>query len=102
MEIENRPENVPYIVHESSLARMERINKRLWIALLLVICLFVATNAGWIWYESQFETVSTTVTQTSDGSPNNYIGNDGDIFNGTEKVEAQEGNADGNSNNPQA
>lgn len=100
MDNQNRPENVPYIVHESALARMERINKRLWIVLILVISLFVATNAGWIWYESQFETVTTTVTQTSDGSPNNYIGNDGDIYNGTEKAETQEGNADGNSNNP--
>lgn len=82
MDNENRPENVPYIVHESSLARMERINRRLWIALILVICLFVATNAGWIWYESQWEVVETEITQENDGGYNNYIGNDGDIYNG--------------------
>lgn len=100
MENQNRPENVPYIVHESSLARMERINRRLWIALILVICLFVATNAGWIWHESQWEVVETTVTQTNEGSANNYIGNDGDIYNGTEKVIAPEGNTNNNNAKP--
>lgn len=82
MDNENRPENVPYIVHESSLARMERINRRLWIALILVICLLVATNGAWLWYESQWEVVETEITQENDGGYNNYIGNDGDIYNG--------------------
>lgn len=80
MEIENRPENVPYIVHESSLARMERINKRLWIALLLVICLFVATNAGWIWYESQFVDESWTYEATTDNGGTAVANGEGEVF----------------------
>ncbi len=36
-EEKNGAPDVPYIVHESELARMERINKRLWIALLLAL-----------------------------------------------------------------
>ena len=76
-------EPVPYIVHESAMARMERTIKRLWIVLILVICLLVATNGAWLWYESQWEVVETTeITQENDGGYNNYIGNDGDIYNG--------------------
>ena len=76
-------ENVPYIVHESSMARMERQAKRLWIAVLLLIVMLVGTNAAWLYYESQLETVEKwEITQENDGGYNNYIGNDGDIVNG--------------------
>ena len=46
--VHNSPENVPYIVHESSMARMERQIKRLWIATIVAVCLLFASNAGWI------------------------------------------------------
>ena len=46
------PESVPYIAHESSMARMERQIKRLWIALIVVIAMLFASNAGWLIYES--------------------------------------------------
>ena len=58
------------------------INK-LWVVIILLIVLLFGTNAAWIYYESQWEVVETTeVTQTNDSGYNNYIGNDGDIFNG--------------------
>ena len=80
---QNVPESVPYIAHEASMARMERQAKRLWIAMLLLIVLLVGTNAAWLYYESQLETVeSLEITQENDGGYNNYIGNDGDIVNG--------------------
>ena len=44
------PENVPYFVHEASMARMERQIKRLWITVLVLIAMLVATNGAWIWY----------------------------------------------------
>lgn len=71
--------SVPYLVHEGSMARMDRIIKRLWITVIVLIVLLVATNAGWIYYESQFEMVEekTTVTQDADGnSDNTFIGGD--------------------------
>ena len=81
--VQNAPENVPYIVHESSMARMERQIKRLWITVLVLIVMLVATNGAWIWYCNQWETVeSWKITQENDGGYNNYIGNDGDIVNG--------------------
>lgn len=79
--------NIPYIVFESSQARMERVNKRLWIALLVLIVALIGTNAGWIYYESQFEySTTTTVTQeaTSDGNSDINLRGIGDNFYGGE------------------
>ena len=74
---------IPYIVHESAMARTERSAKRLWIVVLVLIVMLVGTNGAWIWYEAQFDVVETTevVQENSDGY-NDYIGNDGDIGNG--------------------
>ena len=69
-------------VHESDLDRLERINKRWFFAWLITFILLVGCVAGFIYYESQWEVVTTTeVTQQNDGGYNNYIGNDGDIYN---------------------
>lgn len=46
--VQNAPENVPYIVHEASMARMERQIKRLWITVLFLISVLAATNVTWI------------------------------------------------------
>lgn len=73
-------ETVPYIVHEGMMARAERTAKRLWITILLLIVLLVGTNGAWIWYQSQFEDIA--ISQENEDGYNNFIGNDGDIFNG--------------------
>lgn len=86
---------VPYIVHEASEARLERIIKRLWAVVIILIVLVVATNGAWIWYESQWEVVETTVTQQNDRGLNNYVGGDGGIYNGDEAF-----NADNHDQNP--
>lgn len=71
---------VPYVVHESAMARSERHNKRLWIVILVLIGVLIGTNLAWIIYEAQFDVVEeTTITQENDNGYNNYIGNDGDI-----------------------
>lgn len=56
--------------HESALAREDIKNKRLWILVIILLCMLFGSNAGWVWYESQFEDV-TTVTQEvdTDNSP---------------------------------
>ena len=74
-------EKVPYIVYEGEMARAERRQKRDFIVILILIIALILSNAGWIYYESQWETVS--VTQENEDGYNNYIGNDGDIYNGT-------------------
>ena len=50
-----------YMAFESSQACMERVNLKLWIVVLVLIVALIGTNAGWIWYENQFE--DTVVTQ---------------------------------------
>ena len=72
--------SVPFVAHESAMARADRHNKRLWILVILLVVLLVASNCAWLWYQSQSETVEeTTITQDNDNGYNNYIGNDGDI-----------------------
>ena len=80
--ISQTPKDVPYIAHESAVARLERVIKRLWVLVLVLIVLLAASNAAWIWWESQYETIETTITQENADGYNNYIGNDGDIVNG--------------------
>lgn len=70
------PENVPYIVHESAMARSERTIKRLWITILTLIFLLVGSNCVWIWWNSQWETVYQEVTQEADNGTNNFVGGD--------------------------
>lgn len=74
--------DVPYIVHESIMARMERMIKRLWILCILLVLLLVGTNAGWLYYQSQFETVESSTVQTvkqdtgGGSGNNNFVGRD--------------------------
>ena len=73
------PSNVPYVVHESAMARAERQNKRLVWVIVLLIVLLVGSNIGWLVYESQFETVESweqEVVQEADNGENHFIGGD--------------------------
>lgn len=83
--VQNAPESVPYIVHESSMARMERQVKRGWIALIVAVVLLFASNAAWLYAWMQYDYTSEEVivdVNSDDGGNANYIGNDGDIVNG--------------------
>ena len=69
--------------HESDLDRMDRINKRWFIAWLVTFVLLVACVAGFVWYESQWqvveETTTTEVEQDADNGGNNefkFVGGD--------------------------
>lgn len=83
-------------IYESTLDRLERINRRWFIAWLITFVLLVGCVAGFIWYESQWEYFETTVTQENDGGFNSYIGNDGDINYGDEAIEEAISDTDNN------
>ena len=70
---QNAPENVPYIVHESAMARMERTAKRLWITILTLIFLLVGSICAFILWNSQRETIYQEVTQEADTGTNNEV-----------------------------
>ena len=78
--IAQTPKDVPYIAHESAVARLERVIKRLWVLVLVLIVLLAASNAAWLYYESSFEEIR--IEQENESGYNNFIGNDGDIYNG--------------------
>ena len=69
--------SVPFAVYESAMTRAERNFKRMWILIIILLALFVGTNAAWIWYESQFKEIE--IVQENEDGYNNFIGNDGDI-----------------------
>ena len=76
-ENKNLPESIPYIAHESEVARLERIIKRMFIICIALIVVAVGTNAYWIWYESQWqdEVITQEIQQDSgEGGNNSYSG----------------------------
>ena len=80
---EQYAEPVPYIVHEGTMARAEITIKRLWITILLLIVLLFGSNAGWLWYESQFEETTTTIEAEADDGGNAVANNNGMVnYNG--------------------
>ncbi len=82
---DQKQENVSYFVHEGIMARMERTVKRLWIALIIAVILIFVSNGMWLYAWMQFDYVDTdrSIDINADNGTANYIGNDGDITNGT-------------------
>ena len=78
--IAQTPKDVPYNAYEVALARLDRVIKRLYKLIVLLIILLVASNAAWLYYESSFEEIR--IEQENESGYNNFIGNDGDIHNG--------------------
>lgn len=74
------------IERDLAIAVMHKANFRLWVALLVTIILLVASNLGWVYYESQFVETDTSfldVDQESESGSNFFVGRDGDNYNGT-------------------
>ena len=87
--LSNQERDDAYRIYETSMARMDRQLKRLWIALIVAVIATVATNIAWLIYISQYDFESYEVAADNDGVAN-YIGNDGDIYNGSESFGAKE------------
>lgn len=85
-------EQIPFIAFESALARLERTNRRLFILCIILILLLLATNMGWLYWESQFTTTeSTEVSQDIDtGNGDANITGIGDIVYGESETESNQ------------
>lgn len=82
----NRPEVIPYAVHEISEAKNERILKKLITALIIAIALIFASNAIWLYAWCQYDySSSETIEATQDGEGINIVGG-GDISYGAEST----------------
>lgn len=53
---EQKSVTIPYFLHEGEMERLEKINKKQFVLIILLIIALIGTNAGWIIYESQFDT----------------------------------------------
>jgi len=60
----------------------KKTNKRMFIALILVLFMWFATIGYLVYVLNDIGTEETTITQDAPDGNNNYIGNDGDIING--------------------
>lgn len=69
--------------HEKEMTRMETVNKRWFIAFLVVLVMLFASNLAWVIYESQLQDV--TITQEADTGENgqNYLNGTGVFSYGT-------------------
>ena len=79
--VKSAPENVPYIVHEATMARMERHIKRLWIAVIVSVCLLFVSNAGWLYAWCQYDYSSEETIYQQDGEGTNIIGDSNEVGN---------------------
>lgn len=88
--------NIPYIVYEAAQARSERTVKRLILALIIATTLIFASNLAWIyvWKQYDYSSEETKIDVRADKGTANYIGNDGDITNGTDYGLQEEENED--------
>lgn len=73
-------EPVPYIVHESAMARQERTIKRLWI-LIIILVLVIAGLLGYIIWEKEMYDVTVTETYTSESDDGGVaiVNRDGEV-----------------------
>lgn len=85
---------VDYLVHEQSQVRADRVNRRSFIIIIILIVALVGTNAGWIYYENQFTDISTTyeAEQKIENGTGNAIITDGVHINGTDNAECESNN----------
>lgn len=80
---------VPYIVYEGAMARMERTIKRLFILLIVSVLIAFVSNIVWLYWWNQYEYVTETETYSyqQDGSGLNLIGDRNHINDGSEIYE---------------
>lgn len=84
----NNIKDVPYLVHEGDMTRMERTNERLWIIIIILIILFVGSIAYIIYEKDQYEDVVVT-TEVDTGEGDATVTGIGNIFYGENKTNSE-------------
>lgn len=82
---ENTNVTVPYVVHEATVARQERQIKRMWIALIVAWAVVLAIVGIFTYERLQYDYTGTyeeIIVDAEDNGNANYIGQDGNIYNG--------------------
>lgn len=81
--------DVPYIVHEGILARMERQLKRLFLTVIVLIAALILSNGAWLYAWLQYDYDSEIITAEQDGRGINIVGG-GDVQFGAESYYQEE------------
>lgn len=68
------------------LSMLKKQLRALWFIIFLLLAALVGTNMAWLYVFQSYDYV--TVDSSGD-APANYIGNDGDIYNGTSESEKE-------------
>lgn len=71
--MQNNENNVPFIVYEGTITKLEYMNKRLFYIIVFLIVALIATNSLWISYEMQYQDI--TLTQEVKQRANSDSGN---------------------------
>ena len=79
--------NIPYMVYEDDMARMERQITRLWKVIIFLVIAIIVIVIGFLVYLNQYDFESYEVV-SRDGGYASFIGNDGDINYGKSECEA--------------
>lgn len=79
--------NVSYFAWESMVSSFERTIKKLWVVVIVLSAIIAGMFAGFVIYESMFETVA--YEQDGEGVNNVNIGSQGDINYGSESDSAE-------------
>lgn len=79
---------MPIAQHEKDQQRLMSIIKKQFVAIIVLICLLFGSFGLFVWYESQFETM--TYEQDGEGINNVNYGEQGDLNNGTESENQEE------------
>ena len=83
LEFNTEDNNLRFII-ESAFAKQEKANARLWVICIILIVALIASNAGWIYWESQWQYVQTeTTVEASQEGDNNFLSG-GDLYYGAE------------------
>lgn len=92
---DSTPAPVPYAVFECAIAHEGESNRRLFRIVIALIIALVLTNGAWLWAWLQYDYVSDTVTVESTSGHANFIGANGDIYNGKDSVQEAQTNPEG-------
>lgn len=90
--MDKEPVTVPFVVYESAMEKADRQHNRLVVIVIVLISLLFLTNALWlvVWNSYDYIDGYSVDVDASEGGNANFIGNDGDIYNGTDNSKADE------------
>ena len=90
MEASMEEKKLSYLEFESSMARMERLNTKVFILCIILTIALIGSNMAWLIYESRFEDVVVTQEAQADGESDINLQNvSGDYYGSESKANSK-------------